>query len=130
MPKNGRGYLLGVDVGGTFTDLVIVDQQGRVWLTKVPSTPADLADGVLRGLEALGEELDLKPQSLLGRLERLVHGTTVAANTLLQRNGARIGFVTTKGFRDSLVMRRMFRENMYDTRALEPSPLVTRDNIF
>src|SRR5262249_218216 len=67
---------------------------------------------------------------LLTSLDRFVHGTTVAANAFLERKGGHIGFITTKGLRDTLVMRRMFRENMYDTRIPEPAPLVNRNDIF
>ena len=127
--RDGTRYLVGIDVGGTFTDLIAVGDFG-VDLVKVPSAPDDLVGSVLRGLERLGGGHGLAVADLLGNLNRLVHGTTIAANALIERNGARSGFITTKGFRDTLVMRRMFRENMYDTRAREPEPLITRDNIF
>ena len=127
--REGTRYLVGIDVGGTFTDLIVVGDFG-VDLVKVPSAPDDLVGSVLHGLERLGGGHGLAAADLLGNLNRLVHGTTIAANALIERNGARSGFITTKGFRDTLVMRRMFRENMYDTRAREPEPLITRDNIF
>ena len=102
---------------------------GALSIEKVPSTPANLADGVLGAID----NLDAARNSggpLLRQLDRLVHGTTVAANCFLERKGARLGFITTMGLRDTLVMRRMFRENMYDTRTPEIVPLVSRINVF
>ena len=128
-PEHGKRYMVGVDVGGTFTDLVFVDDSGNVVIEKVPSTPADMSEGVLDGLARADGRLELDKR-LLASLDRFVHGTTVAANAFLERKGAYIGFITTKGLRDTLVMRRMFRENMYDTRVPEPVPLVSRNDIF
>jgi N-methylhydantoinase A len=123
-------YLIGIDVGGTFTDLVLVRDAQLIELVKVPSDPGDLVSSVVSGLKILARRRDLGLEEVLGNLDRLVHGSTVAANALLERKGARMGFITTAGFRDTLVMRRMFRENMYDTRAREPEPLVGRNNIL
>ena len=81
-------YLVGIDVGGTFTDLIVVGDFG-VDLVKVPSAPDDLVGSVLRGLERLGGGHGLAVAELLGNLNRLVHGTTIAANALIERNGAR-----------------------------------------
>lgn len=125
-----RQFLVGIDVGGTFTDLILVRDSKEVELVKVPSDPDRLVDSVLAGVAELARRHKLEPAALLSGLARLVHGSTVAANGLLERKGARMGFITTQGFRDTLVMRRMFRENMYDTRAKEPEPLVKRSDIF
>jgi len=131
MARSTAGRLLvGIDVGGTFTDLILVGGSNVIDLVKVPSDPADLVGSVVSGLKALAERRGMRPDAFIGQLERLVHGSTVAANALLERKGAKIGFVTTEGFRDTLVMRRMFRENMYDTRAREAEPLVLRNDIF
>jgi len=78
-------YRIGVDVGGTFTDLVAVDDFGRATLNKVPSTPADPSIGVLDGLQLLAETLGLDRSELLAETDRIVHGTTVATNALLAR---------------------------------------------
>ncbi len=123
-------FLVGIDVGGTFTDLILVDGTRTLDLVKVPSDPENLVGSILNGIETLAERHGIGRSELIGNVDRLVHGSTVAANALLERKGAKTGFVTTEGFRDTLVMRRMFRENMYDTRAPEPEPLVTRNNIF
>ena len=123
-------YLVGVDVGGTFTDLILIDGTGTVGLVKVPSDLTNLVGSILNGIKALARRRGIGDSELIGNVDRLVHGSTVAANALLERTGAKTGFVTTKGFRDTLVIRRMFRENMYDTRAKKPIPLVLRSNIF
>ena len=127
--QSTQHHMIGIDVGGTFTDFVLLNAAGRLVIEKVPTIPADIVESILLGLERTEESVALeKPQ--LQSLDRLVHGSTVASNAFLERKGARLGFITTWGFRDTLVMHRMFRENMYDTRAPEPVPLVTRDNIF
>ncbi|MBI2461206.1 MAG: hydantoinase/oxoprolinase family protein, partial [Candidatus Rokubacteria bacterium] len=116
---------IGIDVGGTFTDLVLVDDRsGRIWMTKVPTTPKALADGVLAGIE--------KVLALAGRparaLRYLVHGTTIGTNALIERKGARTGLLTTEGFRDVLEIGRIQRpkEGLYDLFVDNPPPLVPR----
>ena len=126
--KNRR-YLAGIDVGGTFTDLVLVEDGGGIMIQKVPSIPGDITEGVLAAIAA-AEGVINPDKPLIHSLDRLVHGSTVAANSFLERKGANMGFITTKGFKDTLVMRRMYRENMYDTRSAPIMPLVRRDNIF
>jgi N-methylhydantoinase A/oxoprolinase/acetone carboxylase beta subunit len=98
-------YRIGIDVGGTFTDLVAVDDFGGAILAKVPSTPADSSVGVLDGLRLLADLLDLELAALLAQTDRIVHGTTVATNALLERKGARVGLLTTEGHRDVIEMR-------------------------
>jgi len=98
-------WRIGIDVGGTFTDLVAVDQRGRTTIAKAPTTPADPSIGVLDGLEALAAALGTTRARLLARTRRIVHGTTVATNALLTRRGARVGLLATAGHRDVLEMR-------------------------
>ncbi len=93
-------YRIGIDVGGTFTDLVAVDDLGEATLEKVPSTPDDPSIGVLDGLDQLAQRLGRNRATLLAETERIVHGTTDATNALLERNGARVGLLTTEGHRD------------------------------
>jgi N-methylhydantoinase A/oxoprolinase/acetone carboxylase beta subunit len=107
---------VGADTGGTFTDLVAPD--GRV--AKVLSTPADPGEGVRAGLEALGG----------GRPSLLAHGTTVATNALLERRGARVALVTTKGFADVIEIARQDRPSLYDSSVDRPPPLVPRDRRY
>jgi N-methylhydantoinase A/oxoprolinase/acetone carboxylase beta subunit len=109
---------LGVDVGGTFTDVVGINEDGKVYFAKTPSTPEDQSIGVLNGIRALLEELGVAPDCVTG----VAHGTTVATNTLLERNGAVTALITTKGFRDVLDIGRQSRPELYDLHAIEPPP--------
>ena len=84
-------YIIGIDVGGTFTDLVAAERDGTIRFTKSPSTPEDQSIGVIEGLRRLGERLGLSLGDLLARTERIVHGSTVATNALLERKGAKVG---------------------------------------
>jgi N-methylhydantoinase A len=119
-------YRIGIDVGGTFTDLVAVDDLGRTTLAKVPTTPADPTQGVLDGLRLLAERLALERQALLAGTERIVHGTTVATNALIERKGARVGLLTTEGHRDVVEMREGLKDDRYNLRLPAPEPLVPR----
>src|SRR6266699_1932890 len=105
-------YRIGIDVGGTFTDLVAIDPAGVTTLAKVPSTPDDPSRGVLDGLALLAERLGLDRAALLGQTDRIVHGTTVATNALLEHKGAKLGLLTTEGHRDVVEMREGVRERM------------------
>ena len=117
---------VGIDVGGTFTDLVAVDESGRVTLAKSASTPADPSIGVLDGIGLLAQELSLGPAALLARTEVIVHGTTVATNALLERKGATVGMLTTAGHRDIVEMREGLKDDRYHLRMPPPVPLVPR----
>jgi len=108
---------IGVDVGGTYTDLVAIDNAGRVDVRKVLSTPTDQSEGVIESLRALSRP----------NVGRFVHGTTVATNMLLERKGARVAFCVTEGFADLLYLRRQNRASLYDLLADYPPPLATRD---
>src|ERR671922_1539484 len=119
-------YRIGIDVGGTFTDLVAVDDQGRVGLAKAASTPSDPSLGVMEGLVFLAAELDKDLSSLLDETERIVHGTTVATNALLERKGAKVGLLTTEGHRDVIEMREGLKDDRYNLRMPPPVPLVPR----
>ncbi len=126
MTDAGRALRLGVDVGGTFTDVVTVGGAGRVAIAKVPSTPQDQSEGVLAGWDALaratGEEADA--------VVVFAHGTTVATNALLERRGGRTALVTTEGFRDVLEIGRQERASLYDLTRHKAPPLVPRDLRF
>src|SRR4051812_20191687 len=102
---SGRGVTVGVDVGGTFTDLFLLDSdKGQFRTAKVPSRRGDESQGFLNGLTALGGA---------GGMASIVHGTTVGTNTLLERRGLKIGVITTRGFRDTLEMRRRDRRRTW-----------------
>ncbi len=119
-------YRIGIDVGGTFTDLVAVDDLGRTTLAKVPSTPADPSIGVLDGLQLLADTLGRDRSALLAETERIVHGTTVATNALLEWRGAKVGLLTTEGHRDVIEMREGLKDDRYNLRLPPPEQLVPR----
>jgi N-methylhydantoinase A len=119
-------YRIGTDVGGTFTDFVAVDDLGRTTLAKVPSTPADPSIGVLDGLKLLADMLGLGRAALLAETERIVHGTTVATNALLEHRGAKVGLLTTEGHRDVIEMREGLKDDRYNLRLPPPEQLVPR----
>lgn len=117
---------IAVDVGGTFTDLVMLDASGDQWVAKVPSTPNDPALGVLEAVDVLTAELHVPRRELLGHCSRFVHGSTVATNAVLERTLARVGLLTTEGFRDALEIRRGIRDDQWDHRAPWPPVVVPR----
>jgi N-methylhydantoinase A len=123
-------YRIGVDVGGTYTDLVATDETGRTIFAKSPSTPADQSIGVMAGLEELARRLNVTRGEMLAATDRLVHGTTVATNALLERKGARVALLTTEGHRDVVEMREGLKPDRYDLRSPPPEPLVPRELRF
>jgi hypothetical protein len=90
---NNESYSIGIDVGGTFTDCVLVDAQGRATVEKTFTTPADPSEGVLNGLEKFSAKLGLSLGDFLGRVARIVHGTTITTNAVLTGRGAKTGFL-------------------------------------
>lgn len=115
---------IGIDVGGTFTDVVLFDgRSGRTVFVKVPSTPADPAEGILWGVLRALAEAGARPDEV----GYFAHGSTVATNALLEGRGARVGLVTTAGFRDLLEIGRQTRPHLYDLQVDKPQPLVPRD---
>ncbi len=123
-------WTIGVDVGGTFTDLVAIDAAGATVFAKSLSTPQDQSIGVMAGLEELARRLGLSRAEMLANTQRLVHGTTVATNALLERKGAHVALLTTEGHRDVLEMREGLKGNRYDLRTPPPEPLVPRELRF
>src|SRR3989442_9277758 len=93
-------FIIGIDTGGTFTDCVVMDADGRTAAAKAPSTPVDFSEGVMESLRLAAERLGLTTESLLRETARLALGTTVGTNAMLQRRGARVGLITTRGHRD------------------------------
>lgn len=118
-------WIVGVDVGGTFTDFSARDlQTGAVRIHKRPSTPDDPSRAILHGLKELQEKAAISGQDIV----RFAHGTTVATNALLQRKGAAIRMITTKGFRDLVEIGRQVRPMIYNLQEDAPPPLVSRSN--
>jgi N-methylhydantoinase A len=114
---------MGVDVGGTFTDFVLVDDhRSLIFLGKQLTTPRDPSVAIVEGVTRLLREADVP----IARLDAIVHGTTLVTNTVIERKGARVGLITTKGFRDSLEMGREIRYDLYDLNLEKPAPLVPR----
>ena len=125
--EKNMGYQIGIDVGGTFTDLLVCDDDGSTRIFKAPTTPADPSLGVFDALEqaARGDRSEL--QDFLSGVDAIVHGTTITTNAVLTRSGARTGFITTRGFRDLLAMRRgMKTGERYDLEQAPPPTLVER----
>ena len=112
---------IAVDVGGTFTDVIVLDEH-RLRLEKVETTPHTPTDGVLRGFA--------KAQAALEAIDYFVHGTTLGLNALLTRSGARVAVITTRGFRDIYELGRTARDVMYDLTYHKPASLVPRSLVF
>ena len=119
-------FHVGVDVGGTFTDLVCVSDDGTMTATKVPNVGDDPSTDVCAGFDDLADRLGVSREEFYGAIDVIVHGTTVATNAILTGRIARTGLITTLGFRDALEMRRGIRERLYDNKYTPPPPLVPR----
>src|ERR1700727_3696 len=123
-------FTIGIDVGGTYTDLVAIDDYREVVFAKSPSTPADQSIGVMAGLEELARRLKVSRADMLAATDRVVHGTTVATNALLEQKGAKVALLTTEGHRDVIEMREGLKGDRYDLRTPPPAPLVPRSRRF
>jgi len=121
-------FRLGVDVGGTFTDLILTNEsKGESWVHKVPSTPSDPSEGVITGLLEICEMAKITPKDI----EQFFHGTTVSTNIVLEHNGANVGMITTEGFRDILHIarhKRPYNFSLYQDLPWQSHPLVKRRN--
>jgi len=123
MSAGGRTARIGVDVGGTFTDLVLYDEsRDRVWMGKLLTTPDDPSAAILEGIAGLVREAGLSEADL----HSVVHGTTLVTNAIIERKGCKVGLLTTKGFRDSLEIGRETRYDLYDLFLDLPPMLVPR----
>ncbi|HXM81841.1 MAG TPA: hydantoinase/oxoprolinase family protein [Burkholderiales bacterium] len=129
-----QGYLVGIDIGGTFTDCAIVDRAGKLLTTKVPSTPADFSRGMLDALGAGAQSLGVSLDDFCRDIAYLSHGTTVGTNTIIQKRGARVGLITTKGHEDAIhIMRgsrgyggRDIRKVVHFPETSKPTPIVPK----
>ena len=120
--KVGHAARIGVDVGGTFTDVVLALPDGRLYVNKTTTTPHDPGEAVAAGIASVLRDADLDPRDVA----EVVHGTTVASNTILQKVGARTGLLTTRGFRDVLEIGRIRTPGMFNLAWRKPEPLVPR----
>ena len=118
-------WVLGIDVGGTFTDIVALGSDGEVEAAKTLSTN-DQSDGVIDAIERVAARREETLGGFLGQTSLIVHGTTVATNTLLEYSGAKVGLITTAGFRDEIEFRRSYKESVFDPRLKPPHPIVPR----
>lgn len=118
------GYRLGIDVGGTFTDFLLVDERGDVRVSKYPSSTARPAEAVIQGLAKLAAPAPL--HEFLAQVDLIVHGTTITTNAIITRQFAKTGYVTTKGFRDLLNARRGIKRTAFTAKEAPPTPIVPR----
>ena len=118
-----HSFRIGADVGGTFTDVIIMDEDGNMKTHKVPSSPPDYEQAVLKGISKL---LKSKPKIAGDRVKEVTHGTTVATNTVLERKGAKTVLVTTKGFKDVFEIRRLKTPQLFNLFFEKPKTLVER----
>ncbi|MBI4491034.1 MAG: hydantoinase/oxoprolinase family protein [Deltaproteobacteria bacterium] len=139
MSKNsGSGFIIGVDTGGTFTDVVVMSESGEIWTAKAPTTPDDFSRGVMDALFEASQAVGVKRPELLAQTGLFKHGSTVATNALITRSGVRVGFITTKGFEDTTeIMRAIGRvdglseeEIRHVTWVTKPDPLVPRERVI
>jgi len=127
-------YLVGIDIGGTFTDCAIVDRAGKLLTTKVPSTPADFSRGMMDALDAGAQALGIGLDRFCRDIAFLSHGTTVGTNTIIQKKGAKVGLITTKGHEDAIhIMRgsrgyggRDIRKVVHFPETSKPQPIVPK----
>ncbi len=119
-------YRIGIDVGGTFTDFVVAGETGQPRFFKTATTPDDPSIGVMAGLQDAAAAHGLSLDRFLGETDLVIHGSTVATNTLVERKGATVGLITTDGFRDLLEMREGLKEDRYNLRMTMVEPLAAR----
>src|SRR3954471_10330855 len=127
-------YLVGIDIGGTFTDCAIVDRAGKLLTTKVPSTPQDFSRGTMDALGAGAQALGLSLDRFCRDIDFLSHGTTVGTNTIIQKRGAKVGLITTRGHEDAIhIMRgsrgyggRDIRKVVHFPETSKPQPIVPK----
>src|SRR5687768_11292661 len=128
------GYLVGIDIGGTFTDCAIVDRAGKLLTTKVPSTPGDFSRGMMDALDAGAQALGVPLERFCRDIRFLSHGTTVGTNTIIQKKGAKVGLITTRGHEDAIhIMRgsrgyngRDIRKVVHFPETSKPAPIVPK----
>ncbi len=119
-------YVIGIDLGGTFTDFVVAQQGQPPRYFKTASTPNDPSEGLMAGLNAAAAAHGLSLEDFLASANMIIHGSTVATNALVERKGAELGLITTDGFRDLLEMREGLKEDRYNLRMTPVEPLAPR----
>ncbi len=132
-----RTFIIGVDTGGTFTDVAAINEQGKVLTAKSATTPHDFSIGVMNALEELAKSLQIPMGELLGKCQTFKHGTTIATNALITRTGAKVGLITTRGFEDTTLIARAIgrvaglgeEEIKHQASCVKPEPLIPRELI-
>jgi N-methylhydantoinase A len=119
-------FRVGIDTGGTFTDAISVDEAGNLVEAKSPTTPHDLKTGIMNCMDELAGKLNMDRRTLMGQIDTIVHGTTQGTNAIIMRSGPRMGIIATRGHTDTIQLRRVRKENMWDWRLPFPQPLVPR----
>ena len=120
--SKSRLFRVGIDIGGTFTDIVLSGSDGSLHTKKTSSTPEDYGEGIIHGLEEMFTEHGIFP----AEIDYLVHATTVATNAVLEDKGAKTGLITTEGFRDVLEFRRIRIPELFNLDYIKPKPLIQR----
>lgn len=123
---NGQDVTLAVDIGGTFTDVILLDSEGRLWEHKLPTSTMDEGAAVVDGAQAVLERADVAPASVT----EVIHASTVATNAVLEKKGPAVGLITTEGFRDVLEIARIRGPKLYDLKWDKPKPLALRRNRY
>ncbi len=120
------GYIIGIDVGGTFTDFVVSHPSKKLFHGKVPSTPRDESEGVLAAIQQIAQRERKELAALLRETDIIILGTTVVTNAMLEFKGAKTGMITTRGFRDVVELRCNYKESLFDLKLPPPYPIVPR----
>lgn len=120
-------YSLAVDIGGTFTDVVLKAPDGRLWVDKTLSTPRDLLEGFFRGVHGVLAKADVQPKAVDGLV---VHATTTVTNALIERKGRITALIVTEGFKDLLLIRAEHRYDIYDLQLEFADPLIPKELVF
>src|SRR6516165_5828305 len=124
------GYRIAIDTGGTFTDLVLADEQGNMYLGKAPTTFERIFGGIEGALGMVAEQLEMKVAAVLGHTDLLIYGTTHATNAIIEGKTAKTALLVTEGFPDILVLREGGKTNPYDLSASYPQPYIPRRRTF
>ena len=133
-----QNFIIGIDTGGTFTDVVVLGDSGKVWTAKASTTPDDFSRGVMDAVAEAAAAVGVQTSELLGQTKLFKHGSTVATNALITRNGCKVGLITTKGFEDTTeIMRAIGRvdglsddEIKHVTWITKPEPFVPRERVI
>ena len=120
------GMRLGIDIGGTFTDFVLATERGGLEVWKTPSTPAAPEQAVFEGVRELAEQQGIEVGHFVANCDHIIHGTTIATNTIINRSGPKMGILHTDGFRDILYLRDGYKPDRYNLQLMPPEPLIPR----